>query len=196
MKQFKTNSDAEIARHIRTGDKEAYRELFERYAPAIYNFAFSYLKTEVDSEGLVQDVFLKIWEKKDALNSSKNIKSYLFKIAVNSIYDIIRKKNIQHAFNDFARLNYTKAEDFTWHEVIYEDMLSQLNVLVAKLPEKQQQIFWMNKEEGLSNEEIAKKLNLSKRTVENQLYRALVFLKENFKNNSPLALLFILLYTI
>lgn len=194
MNPYKEESDSGLARQIRNGSKEAYRELFDRYTPVIYHFALSYLNTKVDSEGLVQDVFLKIWEKRDTLDGEKNIKSYIFKIAVNAIYDLVRKKNIQHAFNDFARMNYTASEDDTWHKVIFDDMQSRLSELVAQLPDKQQQIFRMNKEEGLSNEEIARELEISKRTVENHLYRAMTFLKAHFSEISPLALLFLNIY--
>lgn len=196
MNNTKSLCDAELARLIKDDSREAYRELFDRYTPAIYHFALSYLKTEVDAEGLVQDVFLKIWEHRLSIDPAKNFKSYIFKIAVNSIYDLVRKRNIQHAFDDLLRLNFKQGEEFTWHKVIYEELQSRLDELVGRLPAKQQQIFRMNKEEGLSNDEIAAQLQLSKRTVENQLYRAVAFLKEHFKEISPIALLFFLIYLI
>ena len=69
-------------------------------------------------------------------------------------------------------------------------MQTTLNELVTKMPEQRQKIFRLSKIKGLSNDEIAHKLDLSKRTVENQLYRAIVFLKEHLKNESMFALLF------
>ena len=73
-------------------------------------------------------------------------------------------------------------------------MQENLQKLVAQLPEQQQKIFKMNKEDGLTSDEIAEQLNLSKRTVENHLYRAVSFLKDHFKNDSMFSLLFFYLF--
>jgi RNA polymerase sigma-70 factor (ECF subfamily) len=69
-------------------------------------------------------------------------------------------------------------------------MLENLNSLVSSLPEQQRKIFQLSKEQGLSSDEIAKELNLSKRTVENHLYRALKYLKDNFAKDSLISMLF------
>jgi RNA polymerase sigma-70 factor (ECF subfamily) len=186
----KNNSDTELACKIKAGEKQAYRELFERYAPRIYKFSLSYLKNEADAEELVQDVFLKIWDKRVTLDLSKNIKAFIFKMAVNSIYDFMRRKNIEHAFQDFTRTGEKTHGESTWDTVIWEEMLSNLDELVKQMPEQRRRIFQMSREEGLSNDEIAKELNLSKRTVENQLYRAIAFLKKHYNTGSLFALLF------
>ena len=193
MKLFENISDAELARKIKAGEKNAYQELFERYAPRIYQFSLSYLKNNADAEELVQDVFLKIWEKRDMLDDSKNIKSFIFKVAINTIYDFIRHKNIENAFNDYTRASVEPNSDNTWHTVIYDEMQENLQRLVAQLPAQQQKIFRLSKEEGLTSEEIAVKLNLSKRTVDNHIYRAVSFLKEHFKGESFISALFLYL---
>jgi len=194
LKLFENISDSELARKISGGQKSAYQELFERYAPRIYKFSLSYLKNKKDAEELVQDVFLKIWEKREMLDQTKNIKSFIFKIAVNTIYDFIRRKNIENAFNDFAKASFDKATDSTWHTVIFEDMQQNLNNLISQLPEQQQKIFQLSKIEGLTNDEIAANMSLSKRTVENHLYRSISFLKEHFKNESLMGLFFFYLF--
>ena len=180
--------DTDLAHRIKYGEKDAYRELYERYAPKIYQFSLSYLNKE-DAEGLVQDVFLKIWEKREILDAAKNIKAYIFKIAVNTIYDFIRRKNIENAFNEFAKVNSGSNSNTTWDTVIYDEMKTTLDDLISKMPEQRRRVFLLSKKKGLSNDEIAKKMELSKRTVENQLYRAIIFLKEQLKNHSVIALL-------
>lgn len=181
--------DADLAHKIKYGDKDSYREIFERYAPKIYYFSLSYLKNETDAEELVQSVFLKIWEKREILDASQNIKAYIFKIAINTIYDFIRCKNVEKAFNDFVRLNYDTQSNNTWDKVVFNDMVSNLNELVKQMPEQRRKVFRLSKRKGLTNDEIAKKLNISKRTVENQLYRAIAFLKEHFKKETMFILL-------
>lgn len=183
MKNIKNINDSDLARRIKYGEKDAYEELFERYAPKIYHFSLSYLKNDADAEELVQDVFLKIWEKREILDGAQNVKAYIFKIAINTIYDFIRRKNIERAFNDFAQINFNKSSNSTWDTVIFEEMQTTLNELVALMPEQRRRVFYLSKRKGLTNDEIAQKLDLSKRTVENQLYRAISFLKEHLKFN-------------
>jgi RNA polymerase sigma-70 factor (ECF subfamily) len=190
LNQQKNINDADLAHRIKFGEKEAFQELYGRYVQKIYHFSLSYLNNETDAEELVQDVFLKVWEKREMLDSSQNIKAYIFKIAINTIYDFIRRKNIESAFNDFAKENYETSSNNTWDTVILEEMKTVLNKLVCKMPEQRRRVYTLSKEKGFSNEEIAIKLNLSKRTVENQLYRAISFLKVQLKNESALALLF------
>ena len=190
MNQFRDINDKDLVLRIKRDEKDAFQELFERYAPRIYSFSLSYLKNKNDAEELVQNVFLKIWEKRTLLDTNQNLKAFIFKVAVNTIYDFIRRKNIEHAFEDYARLNYNANENYTWHTVIFEEMKQNLFDLVSQLPEQQQKIFQLSKFDGLTNDEIAKKLKLSKRTVENHLYRALAFLKDHFKNESFIGLLF------
>ncbi len=194
MNHLNKINDADLTRRVKSGEKEAYQALFERYAPKIYHFALSYLKSTADSEELVQDVFLKVWEKRDILDASQNIKAFIFKIAINTIYDFIRRKNIENAFQEFSKANYAADSNNTWDTVIFEEMQTTINSLVAQMPEQRKKIFKLSKNKGLSNDEIAQELNLSKRTVENQLYRALLFLKEHLRNESAIALLFFFLF--
>ena len=167
---------------------------FDEYGPKIYAFALSYLKNASDAEELLQEVFLKLWEVRSSLDTSKNLRSFLFKICINLIYDFIRRKNIEQVYLDYSGRNNPSSGDNTWHEVIYNDMLNNLQQLIAKMPEQRQRIFRLSKEDGLSNEEIAIQLNLSRRTVENQLYRAVSFLKEKINTGSIPALLFFFLH--
>lgn len=194
MHNIKITDDEELARLIKSGGKDAYQLLFEKYAPKIYHFSLSYLNNKADAEELVQDVFLKIWEKRETLDSSQNIKAYIFKIAVNNIYDFVRRKNIENAFNEFAKDNYVMQSENTWEAVVFKEMQEVIDKFVIEMPEQRRKIFQLSKMEGLSNNEIAEKLNLSKRTVENQLYRSVLFLKKHLMSESIIAVLFFYIY--
>lgn len=193
MKIASNINDQELSRLLGHGSKDAFRVLYLRYGLKIRKFAQTYLKQEQDSEELVQDVFLKLWDKKEILNGSGNLKAFIYKIAVNSIYDFIRRKNIKQAFWDYTKDGANMSEQ-TWDEVVFNDMLFHVNRLIEKMPDQRRKIFVMSKEEGLTNDEIAEVLRLSKRTVENQLYRAVSFLKKNISFNSFYSALFFYLF--
>ncbi len=194
MQTDHTNQDNRIIDQLKDGSKEAFHILYDTYSPKIHAFALSNLKDASDAEELLQDVFLKLWEIRSTLDSSKNIKSFLFKICINLIYDFIRRKNIEKAYLDYSTKSSPSTSDNTWHEVIYNDMLNNLQQLVAGMPEQRRRIFQLSKEEGLSNDEIAQQLSLSRRTVENQLYRAVSSLKEKLGSGSLAAILFFFLH--
>lgn len=178
---------------LKDGSKDAFHLLYDTYSPKILAFANSYLRNDTEAEELLQEVFLKLWEVRGQLDGAKNIKSFLFKICINLIYDFIRKKNISKAYVDYSIQNLSFSDN-TWQEVIYHDMINHLQALIAQMPEQRQRIFRLNKEEGLSIEDIALQLNLSHRTVENHLYRAVSYLKEKIGLRSVPLLLFYFLH--
>jgi len=100
MEIAQKEQEQQVIEQLREGSKEAFHFLFDAYGPKILAFAISHLKNEADAEELLQEVFLKLWEVRASLDSSKNIKSFLFKICINLIYDSIRKKNLSQAYVD------------------------------------------------------------------------------------------------
>ncbi|MBN2636875.1 MAG: RNA polymerase sigma-70 factor [Prolixibacteraceae bacterium] len=183
-------SDNELITRIQNDEKFAFRELFIRYASRLHKFSYSYLKNKEDAEELIQNVFLTIWIKRDSIDASKNIRAFIYKITVNAIYDLIRKRKIERTFQNQSLLNQTSFEHQTWNSVLKNELQQNVYKLVDHLPEQQQRIFNLSKLEGYTNDEIAIKLGLSKRTVENHLYRAILFLKQNIGNNASIVFLF------
>jgi RNA polymerase sigma-70 factor (ECF subfamily) len=99
------NNDNQIIEQLKAGSKDEFLCLYDAYGPKIHAFSLSYLKNVADAEELLQEVFLKLWEVRDKLDSSKNIKSFLFKICINLIYDFIRRKNIEQTYLDYSGSN-------------------------------------------------------------------------------------------
>jgi len=187
-----TNTDIKdqtLVIQLKDGSQLAFKQLFDRYTPRIYRFAISYLKSDADAEELVQDVFLKLWEKRETLDESQNIRAYIFKIAINSIYNLSKRKNYRQVYNEFVKNNFTQGNEFTWNEVVYNELVDSLNLHIDKMPAQRRDIFLMSRKDGLSNQEIAKNLNISLRTVENQIYRSVSYLREQLKPNSVFLLL-------
>jgi RNA polymerase sigma-70 factor (family 1) len=176
-----SNIDISLVKNLKKGDKRAFEKIFYKYKERIYFFAFGYLKNEAETEEIVQNTFVSLWERRFLLKEDLPIKSYIFKIAVNSIYNILKHKAVHKKFIDYISNSDSKIANIPEHDLEYKELLKMLDVLIEDLPEKQKMIFILSRREGLTHSEIARKLGLSERTVENQVYRAIKYIKSNLE---------------
>ena len=157
-------------------DIDQYRHIYTEYAPMLMRFAEKFV-SGFFAEDIVHDVFLKLWDKQ------------VFRLYVsvrNACLDCLRRMNMEQEIIDHRALQL-KLEELDFFEASDElfmrkDLLDLLMKKVAELPERSQQIFRMSYLEGLKAAEIAERLDLSVRTVENQLYRSLLYLRKNCSN--------------
>lgn len=163
-----------IIERIKQSDKSAFNELFIHYYNRLCRFAYVILHCEHTAEEVVQETFVKLWEKRKAINISGNLDSYLFvsvrNASLNSVkYTSARKNSI--ASDEFV--NDTETEPFN-----QEVFLKRLHLALGKLPEQCRIIYFLKNMEGLTQDEIAQYLNLSPKTIENQLKIATLKLRE------------------
>jgi RNA polymerase sigma-70 factor (family 1) len=185
-------SDTLLVTMLRQNDKDAFRVLYNRYSKKIYIFSLKYIGSNIEAEELVQSVFISVWEKRMSLDPANSVKSYIYKAAVNYIYNFLKKKAIRARFIEFEIKNGPDHSDNTYEQVFFNDLERSINSAVETLPAQQQKIFQLSHFDGLSHKEIAKKLDLSVRTVENQMYRALKIIKSNIDRGIFLILILIL----
>lgn len=189
MKKNEHLVELELVSKLQNGDIEAFDELFSKYGNRLFAFALSYLKSKEESEELVQDVFLKIWENRKGLKKESSFKSYLFTVAYHNMCRLFRKKQIHQKFLDsgmIAKNSTTSLED----QIEYRIALEQIDELIRKLPEKQRVIFIKSRREGMSTQEIAQEMNLAPGTVDNQISAALKFLRKHISVSNFLLLMF------
>jgi RNA polymerase sigma-70 factor, ECF subfamily len=177
------NSDNVLAIMIRNDNKDAFRILYDRYNKKLYYFSLRYLNDYEEAEELVQSVFISIWEHRKSLDESMSVKNYIYRSAVNYIYNHLKKKAVHARFVEAELQKGELQTDQTYDQVCCNDLESSINSIVEALPSQQQKIFRLSRIEGLSYEEIAKSLDLSVRTVENQIYRALKIIKSKMKED-------------
>lgn len=183
------HSDFELVEKLRKGDLHAFDQIFKKYGDRLFGFGLSYLKSKEETEGLVQDVFLKIWENKKNLKKESSLKSYLFTIAYHNMCHIFRKKQIHEKF--LEKKSFVENATINLDEQLeYKATLEQVDKLIEKLPEKQRIIFVKSRKEGKSSKEIADELNLAPGTVDNQISTALKFLRKNLSSTNFAVLLF------
>ena len=177
-------NERELREAIKFGDQKAFKILFDRYFPTLIATASHYLQDENECENIVQDIFLNIWLKREVLEI-RDFKSYLKAAARYHVYKVIRSKNLAGSviFTDENLENesvYAINSGEEWLNV--SALKTQISGYLRMLPKRCREIFLMSREENLTNSEIAEKLNISKRSVENQITAALHHLRVNIKN--------------
>ena len=178
LSKFRFQSVSDITSALKKGNQKAYKALFERYHKKIYNVSRRMNINHEDAEGVVQDVFLTIWEKRKHLDKDLSINAFLLTIAKRLIYkkfrsEVVKRKHIQTTIESTDNWQ-NDTEDY----IIFTDLEQNAKLGIDSLPKNRKQIFMLSKESGFSNDQIAEQLNISKRTVENQLYRATKAIKE------------------
>ena len=178
---------------LKSGNKQAFNHIFHLYNQKLYFFALGYLKSEKDAEEIVQETFLKIWERREYVDPELSIHAYLFKIAFN----FIQKKLIKNVKDE--ELKHELADELvhfdnhTANMLNYHFLLQHINSLIDELPPRQKEIIELRKLEGYSIKEISEKLSLAKKTVEAHLTAALKSLKERLQTEKFDELLFFVL---
>jgi RNA polymerase sigma-70 factor (ECF subfamily) len=171
---------------VKKNSQEAFKHLYNRYKRIIYYFSLKYLGTPEEAEEVVQVVFISLWQHRRMLDESKPVKSYIYRSAVNCIYNNLKKKAVRRKFV-LSELQKPESSSNPYEDIFYHDLDERIDMIISSLPASQQKIFNLSRSGGLTSTEIAEKLHISIRTVENQIYRAKKILKEAFKTefNSP-----------
>lgn len=163
-----------------TQEQELFKQLYLRYRPGLISFACSYLANEGQAEEVVNDVFLGLWKKRETLEYSDDLKSYMFTSVKNRCFNAIRKNK---------QLSETPIEDWDMPVQMHDasqkleamELSAQINYLIDEMPPKCRQVFLLSRMEDMSYKEIAAHMEISPKTVENQIGNALKFLKLHIK---------------
>jgi len=192
LKYKRIENEPALVRSLSEGNILAFNTLFREYSSRLYRFANGYLRSEAESEEIVQEVFTVLWEKRADLKDELSLKSYLFTIAFNIIKKHFRSKSYLSGYLQSEFLS-----DFdvgTTEKIDYNSLYKFIAELVEKLPDRRKLIFTKSRFEGLSIKEIAEELGISHKTVENQLTEALRFIRDNLKRENLSAFLFFFLF--
>jgi RNA polymerase sigma-70 factor (ECF subfamily) len=165
-----------LLQRLKLGDETAYHEIFNNYFSILVAFALKYLGDLDLSKEVVQNAFVKLFEKRNSLEISSNIKSYLFKMVFNDCLNVLkREKNILRLHNEYA-LGLDQYQDYI--EISEQTELEyKIYTAINKLPPQCKRIIQQSRFEGKKNQVIADELNISIRTVETQISKALKLLK-------------------
>lgn len=161
---------------LREGDEKAFEKIYLNYYKKTLYFITGLVKSEDDAKELTQEVFIKLWTSRETLDPERSVHSYMYTIARNAAFNFLKHKLVEiNYISEYAAQNI---ETETSDEILFaKEMALLIEMSVGKMPAQRRKIYQMSRKEGLSNEEIATRLQISKKTVENQLSLALRELK-------------------
>jgi RNA polymerase sigma-70 factor (family 1) len=173
LDNYKNFGDEALIASIIDGEHAAFEEVFLRYNTILYNHAFNKLRNHEDAHDTVQDVFYKLWTRRDQLRSGSNLAGYLFTAIRNQIFDLIKHRKVvtayEESFNSFASAGYL-VTDHLVREKLFAALVEKE---IAALPARMREVFELRRKESLSNKEIAQRLNIAESTVTDQMKKAL-----------------------
>ncbi|MDC7141164.1 RNA polymerase sigma factor [Bacteroides finegoldii] len=171
--------EKEYIKLLKNGNKDAFSVLYEKYWRKVYSFSKLYLKNEFLLDDIVQEVFLKLWESKEFIGDNNTIEGLLFIITRNMIFNQYRRK-INEDFYKTTVLYAFEHESYSVEdEVTAYDLKEYIDSFIEKMPPRRKVIFNMSRKDNLTYKQIAEQLNISEKTVENQIHKAIYFLKQN-----------------
>ena len=180
MNNYHTFNDQELVSLLKTGDRQAFTTLFNRYWEKMVIVAYVKLQSAPDAEEVVQELFVDIWNRRASINIQHTFHTYISGALKYKIYTFLAKR--QQAQTQARSLVADDTCNNTEEWLNYEALREDLEKAVLQLPEKCRLVFRLSREKGLSNREIADNLSISPKPVEKHLTKALVHLHATFKN--------------
>jgi RNA polymerase sigma-70 factor, ECF subfamily len=175
---LKQEDDIALFRRLQNDDKPAFDVLFRKYYKHLCRFAFSLNSSETAAEEAVQEVFINIWDQRHHVSVSKSLDSYLFQAVRNKVYEQFRKVQTRAKYEEEYIANIPEYDEPQDNSMNNYEIACLIWNAVEQLPDKCKEIFQLSRDEGLTYNEIAAHLNISAKTVENQMGIAFKKLRE------------------
>jgi RNA polymerase sigma-70 factor (family 1) len=190
------HTERDLLKKIAGGDEQAYKELFHHHWNNIYSVALVLTKSVELAEDMVQDIFLKIWQKREQFTAIERFEDYLFIMARNHIYTELKKKSRDENFRQQVQTYFESSVSNADITLLTKETQEQIRKAIQQLTPQQQLVYKMSREEGLTHEEIAEKLNISRNTVRNHIVQSLKQIREYLQDNTSGAVLVLCLLKI
>ncbi|MCC8094616.1 MAG: RNA polymerase sigma-70 factor [Tannerellaceae bacterium] len=167
---------------IKRGDALAFSHLFMTYHKDLVLFASTFQLSQSDCEDIVQTLFLKLWNEREQLIIKTSLTSYLLKAVKNSCLDEIRHQAVVCQYSISTMKNFSLLEDLnTENYILYSDLSRHLETALYKLPPDCREAFVLNRLQGYKYKEVAEQLQISERTIEARIRKALSLLRKFLK---------------
>jgi len=188
--QFSSDlTDVQLIRLLKEDNAAAFAEIYKRYAKSLADFTASKLFNLEDAQDIIHDLFVKLWEDREQLNITSNLKTYLFTITRHRIIDKIRRNITREEYAAMLQSLVNAHQPNVEQQIAAKELQQTIENSLNELSPKVKEIYQLSREENLSIPEIAEKLQLSEQTVKNQLSTALSHLRKSLSGISVSILL-------
>jgi RNA polymerase sigma-70 factor, ECF subfamily len=175
---------------LRINTKADFEALFKAHYSPLCSYANGFLKDLDASEEVVQDVMLRVWTGRETLVFESSAKSYLFRAVRNGCMNVIKHLDIRAEYKSFMEKENLENQSSQEDEMIITELEQKIREAIDRLPFERRKVFIMSRYDGLTYNQIAEKLEISVKTVENQVGKALKTLREELSEYLPWLLLF------
>lgn len=182
-------SEKDLLEAIREGDQTAFEMIFKEYYQALCRYANSFLNDREEAEEVVQGSFIGIWEKRSALYITTSLKAYLYQAIRNRCLNVIKHEKVKQQHAEHQLVMMPNHDEATTNTVLSNELEKKIYLAMQALPEQCRLVFKLSRFEELKYQEIADQLNISVKTVENQIGKALKIMREQLREYLPIILL-------
>ncbi len=177
MPNYNAYNDQELVVLLKSGDRLAYTEVYERYKRRLYFFAFKRLGNREEVKDLIHEIFISLWINHEALNLKYSLTTYLHSSVKNKILDILAHKKVSTRYVESFNLYEESGQDFADYAIRHKELDAIIEKEVDALPNKMRQVFNLSRKSFYTRKQIAEELGLSEQTVKSHIYHALKILK-------------------
>jgi len=187
------HNEPELLRQISHGDRDAFRAFYTHYYPYIQRYIILFEPSGESLDELTQDVFVRIWEKREHLGKVDSLKSYLFLVTRNVVFNYLRSLKVQQKVRELDGVPEPAINELE-NQLLFKQYYRIAQEAMEKLPPGRRKVLRMSIDDGLSLDEIAMELNISRAGVKKQLYAATAFVRQYLHEHGEITvLLFIFL---
>ncbi len=181
------SAEKDLLAKMANGSESAFSTIYCKYKPALVSFIKSLIKLDDVAEDLTQQVFLSVWLNRRDINPELSFSSYLFTIAKNNTLNFIRKENNNRRYlKDRIWDEMLFGRSYTDETIEHDELLKTLKEAIDLLTDQKKKIFEMSRKQGLTHEQIAKELKISKNTVKNHMVDSVAFIKKYISSKESL----------
>jgi RNA polymerase sigma-70 factor (ECF subfamily) len=172
------DTEALLIFQLKQGCHKAFDRIYQMYAKRLYAYCLQFTKSPEDSEEIVQDVFVKLWTKREHIRQEDTLRSLLFIMIKHHIINAFRSRINQPVYEEYIHCKEAMSVNDAGQQLEYQDFVAKFKKAMQTLPATQQKVIILSRIKALSNKEIAEKLAISMQTVKNSLSVGLKKLKE------------------
>ncbi|MGL4994497.1 MAG: RNA polymerase sigma factor [Bacteroidales bacterium] len=178
---------------LNNGDEDAFSEIFNLYAKRLHRFAYEYVVDVDECDDIIQNCFIKLWEARESIVSDDHLEGFLVTTTRNFALSHLRKLQVRSSYVQQSRskvteneINLMALEDLDVESVTFKEMRTIVDNSIASLPEECKQVFLLSRQDELTYKEISSKVGVSVRTVERRISQALMLLRRDLKEFTPI----------